>query len=74
MATIDVTINATLEVDDDTWYETLEAFDGDEDAAMYELVSDLESSTLDSMYGEAWVCAADEGSWIDEPGEDTRPL
>jgi hypothetical protein len=69
---IDVTINVTLDVDDDTWYETLEAFDGDEDDALFELVSDLESSTLDSMYGEAWVCSADNSGIINKPGKDTR--
>ena len=69
---IDVNLNGTLEVDDDTWYETLEAFDGDEDDALMELLTDLESSTIDSMYGEAWVCAVD-GSILVEAGSDTRP-
>jgi len=69
---IDVNINATLEVDDAMWYETLEAFDGVEGDALFELVYDLESSTLDSMYGEAWVCSADDGGWIIKPGKDTR--
>lgn len=74
MATIDVNINATLEIDDDTWYELLEAYDGNEEDALYELASDLESSNLDSMYGQAWACSADLGGWIDEPDEDRRPL
>ncbi len=74
MATIDLTINGTLEVDDDTWYETLEAFDGDVAAALDELTSDIESSTLDSIYGEAWVCSADSTGFIDRPGKDRRPL
>ena len=70
---IDLNINATLEVDDDTWYETLEAFDGDEEDALNELVSDIESGTLDSIYGEAWVCSAD-GGILEYPDKDTRPL
>lgn len=71
---LDVNINATLELDDDTWYETLEAFDGNEDDALYEFASDLESSTLDSMYGQAWVCSADIHGFISKPGKDTRPV
>lgn len=68
---IDLNINATLEVDDDTWYETLEAFDGDEADALFEIVSDIEGSTLDSIYGEAWVCSAD-GGVLEFPGPDQR--
>lgn len=44
MFKFDVNLNATLEVDDDTWFETLEAFDGDEDEALGELL--LEYSLL----------------------------
>jgi hypothetical protein len=80
----DVTINATLEVDDEDFehlvdsydeYEGMtieelyeaEVFKEDREAtraearieAMNELASDLESSNLDTIYGECWVCSAD---------------
>lgn len=71
---IDANINVTLEVDDDTWYETVEAFDGDEEGALWELASDLESANIDSMYGDAWACSVDDVSILDEPGDDLRPL
>lgn len=74
MATLDVNLNMTLEIDDDTWYETLEAFDGDEDEALYEIAGQLEYEEVSTIYGRAWGCSVDIGGWIDEPLEDIRPL
>ncbi len=75
MASLDLTLNGTLEIDDDTWYETLEAFDGDEDAAREELVSDLTYDDLSSMYGRAWLCDVyPSDGWVTAPGKDKRPL
>lgn len=72
MATINVDINATLEVDDDTWYEVLEACEGDEEVALQELAGDLEGGSLYAMNGEAWICFVEPTGFIDKPGKDRR--
>lgn len=71
---IDVTLSATLEVDDETWYEAVEAFDGNEEDALYEMVNELEYSDLDSTYGTAWVDGTSAPNIIDGPGPDKRPI
>jgi len=60
----DVTVNATIRLPKTTWDELVSEFDGDEDQAKQELSDDLESATLDSMYGEAWVCSAEVGATL----------
>jgi hypothetical protein len=64
---IDVNLNATLEVNDRVWAELVDACDGDEAEARYELESDLEGETLTSIYGEAWVCSVEIGDFIEAP-------
>ena len=55
----DLDINATLRMMRAVWESLVEEFDGDEDEALYDVTNSVESSTLDTMYGEAWVCSAD---------------
>jgi len=59
----DLNINGTLRLTCAEWESLVEAYDGDEDEALYDLTSYVESSELDTMYGEAWVCSV-EGSMM----------
>lgn len=74
MAQLNVNLNATLEIDDDTWYELLEAYEGDENDAVNDLVESLDGTDIHNYYGEAWIAFAEDGGWIHPPSEDTRPL
>lgn len=67
MASIDVNINATFEVDDAEWYDLLELNDGDEQAALDELLDSLEYEDGYTEYGRWWGCSVESNGWIEEP-------
>lgn len=69
MATIDVNLNVTVEVDDGIWWDILEYEDNLNDA-LYNIVSDLEMEGGTFSCGEWWVTGlASDPSFIQKPVE-----
>ena len=61
----DVTLNATFEVDADTFAVYLEDAEGDKEAAMNELINfNLDGEEISTTEGRCWICQVDDCSRI----------
>lgn len=55
----DVNLNATLDIDDDTYQQLMEEFDGDTDEILQALSEDIEGTEIQGYYGYGFVCTVD---------------
>jgi hypothetical protein len=66
---LDVNFNATLEVDEQSWKDALETYEGDEQALLEEIAAEMEGADLDYGYSDyvtsAWICWADIPTHLD---------